>query len=287
MYVSAVAAAAERSLRVIYFILILVILTFASIKNNYDPGWMLTRAQRQQDLYNCLKVNDIKSPDCARIKVRAIRAGYAERKESGELDYKILKMAADGGWNLDGELGTETFPKKNEFLISEIGKRATQYSIKVVDLYTITIPLLGSSIDINDLWLISGVVMMFLLYLLRASLEQERRNICYVRDRKSEFIDVVVMSQVLSVLSVKMNPVFRVIEGAIWLTPTFLYIWLLCIDYSTIQAGQLLLEGYGLLFSVLPEFLAVVLVGYFNVRCLMSHFAIRNLIGPLLSTNPP
>ncbi|MBV8753112.1 MAG: hypothetical protein JO328_09645 [Hyphomicrobiales bacterium] len=284
MYISAVAAAGDRSLRVIYFIVILAILTFTSIKNNYVPGWMTVRAQSQQELYKCLKTNDINSSDCNDLKPRLKESGYYDEKTK---NYDIIEFAKSGYWTLAGKFGSAEFPDKNRFIIDQIKKRATLYANKVVDAFTITIPLFGASIDINDLWLISGLMMVFLLYLLRASLEQEYRNILYVKDHKKYFMDLIIMTQILSVLSFKLSPRFRRLEYVIWLTPTFLYVCLLYSDWSTLSAGEVLVGWYGQLYSTLPEFLVVVMVGYFNIRCFRSHEKIRDLIGPILETNPP
>jgi hypothetical protein len=56
-------------------------------------------------------------------------------------------------------------------LLERIKFKIDAFEKRDIEFYTISIPLLGSFIDVNDLWLVSGVVMLFLLYLLGASLE--------------------------------------------------------------------------------------------------------------------
>jgi hypothetical protein len=167
-----------------------------------------------------------------------------------------------------------------------VKRRANLFANKDIDFDTVTVPLLGAAIDINDLWLISGLAMIFLLYFLRASLEQEHRNIRYVIDNKVEYVPVILMNQVLSVLSVRMHLAVRIIEFLVWMIPTFLYLWLLIIDYSTYSVGQIFLENTGLLWAIWPEVVAVTLVGYFNFRCFGSHSKIRDIVRPLIKATP-
>jgi hypothetical protein len=107
-YIAAVIAAGDRSLRIIYFILILVVLTFTSIKNNYYPDWMSARFKANQDLYSCLRANDIKSDDCVGLRKRADRAHLVE-KTGEQSRYKITELAEAIGYSLRGEFGTPDF----------------------------------------------------------------------------------------------------------------------------------------------------------------------------------
>jgi hypothetical protein len=52
-YVEAVTAAGQRSRAMVYFILILSVLTFAALRENYGPNWTKQRYQTSQDLQDC------------------------------------------------------------------------------------------------------------------------------------------------------------------------------------------------------------------------------------------
>src|SRR5580700_1389733 len=52
-YVDAAVAAGQRSRALIYFILILVVLTFASLRNSYSPNWTEQEYLTYQDILDC------------------------------------------------------------------------------------------------------------------------------------------------------------------------------------------------------------------------------------------
>lgn len=145
---------------------------------------------------------------------------------------------------------------------------------------TITLPLLGSSIDINDLWIVSGGMMFFLLYFLRTSQKQEERNIGYIQARTNEFDDLIAMNQVLSPHSLDVGPLGKMLEWGFGLLPSFLYLYLAYEDWSTMDVSTLYVGRTETFWEYAIELLLVGVVIYNNVRCLMNQQNIRNLIRP-------
>lgn len=291
-YVRAVISAGNRSRNYIYFILILLVLTFTSIRNNYAPDWSAVRVGAYQDLYHCLQADDLQSKDCDELRTRAQRAsldispGAKFESEDGGRELDLAgKMAEKLDLRIVGKLGRDPdFKQKNDLTLKEIALKIKSFVKKDIETYTIPIPLLGSHVDINDLWLVSGVVMLFLLYFLRASQEQEHRNISYILtlpDRK-ELGRRVVLNQVLTALTLHSHRFVRFVQFCIWLTPTFLYAWLLYLDSTTIDVGYILLpHNSSTLVEISAEFVVVLLVLYMNLRCFVSHRNVQGLIAQL------
>jgi hypothetical protein len=124
--------------------------------------------------------------------------------------------------------------------------------------------------------------MLFLLYFLRASQEQEYRNLLYIFDNRRDRGHRVVLNQVLSVLTLHSNPFVRFLQACVWLTPTFLYAYLFYLDARTIEVGYILLEhNSSTIVQLWLEFVAVALMLYINLKCFVSHRGIQSLIAQL------
>jgi hypothetical protein len=145
---------------------------------------------------------------------------------------------------------------------------------------TITLPLLGASIDINDLWIVSGGMMFFLLYFLRTSQNQEERNIRYILSNKREFMDLVAMNQVLSPHAIGLGLVGKSVEWCFGLLPSLLYVYLAYLDWDSIAVSFLYVGKSRTYVEYGFESLLILFVIYNNVMCLWNQNRIRNLIRP-------
>lgn len=274
-YVAAAADASARSRNFLYFIFILVLLTASSIRNQYTPDWMEKRAANLQNLYLCLKADaQNKKAACKEFEDKAKKAGYGSISEAAD---KLLTH------NYTGEIGESDFLAKNSITFDEMKLRIESYLKKDIEEYTIQIPLWGSSIDINDLWILSAFGMSFLLYLYRASLEGEYRIITYIRDTRPQFAELVTMSQVLSILSIGEGAFYRYLEKFLYLLPTWLNCYLLWQDLQTYKISvmdvawtQTLVE-YGL------EIVMVATVVFLNFKCLGSQKKVREAVEQLVA----
>jgi len=142
LYIDALVKAGERSRAYIYFILILVVLTFTSIRNGYSPDWMNTRMRTYQDLYRCLKANDLNKPECISFKEGAERA-FGDSSDIAGAMWKEFHI------QVNGKFGDPDFVKNNEAVMDEIKTKMQSFTDKEVETYTITIPLLGSYVDVK------------------------------------------------------------------------------------------------------------------------------------------
>src|SRR5258708_985774 len=114
-YVDAVISAGQRSRAIIYFVLILVVLTLTSIRNSYSPDWMTARVSAYQDLYLCFKVHDLPNRDCNGLRERAQRAGLAESgTDFAAKTGKILGLEVRGGF------ADKDFLEQNKFMLQQV-----------------------------------------------------------------------------------------------------------------------------------------------------------------------
>src|SRR5262245_5798934 len=117
-YVDAVVAAGQRSRTIISIVLVLMVLIFTSLRNNYEPAWNYERIQVYEDLYDCLKADDFDHAKCAPLKVRIEQI---EGRPAVADDVK--KFAANAEVELRGQYGSESFQSLNETKIDEVKKR--------------------------------------------------------------------------------------------------------------------------------------------------------------------
>src|SRR5271156_6823327 len=272
-YVEAVNAAGQRSRALIYFILILTVLTFAAMRNSYEPDWVEKRYRTREQVFTCFVNNR-----CDEFNEVLVKAGMMKGKPSEEERKRALKRASDAigikfeklrpaksatdsapqpgtsapanqapqssapaTTNPAPQLGTSV-PVSPE--IDNWDKRELTLTIEAmikreIDNDTIALPLLGTVIDINDLWIVSGGIMFFLLYFLHASQKQEERNIRYVCAYRPAFENLVAMNQVLTPHGIEVGGIGRVLEWGFGLLPSFLYIYLAVLDFSSVDISFL------------------------------------------------
>jgi hypothetical protein len=283
-YVDAVTAAGQRSRALIYFILILTVLSFATVRNDYAPDWVQRRYQTLEEVYACHLLND-----CTDFEKRLVKAGNLGENPCDKEKRKALQIAACL-LKIDLEkLGRQAKPAASTAPVdADIDNwNRREFKVKVdalikrdTDNDTITLPLLGAWIDINDLWIVSGGMMFFLLYFLRTSQNQEERNIRYILSNKREFMDLVAMNQVLSPHAIGLGLVGKSVEWCFGLLPSFLYVYLAYLDWDSIAVSFLYVGKCRTYVEYGLESLLILFVIYNNVMCLWNQDRIRNLIRP-------
>jgi hypothetical protein len=280
-YLDAIVSAGQRSRALILFILILTVLTFAAIRNSYNPDWTEQRYKTLEDFLRC----HYNTSDCDELDNRLRHAGMLAAKQQKDQVYDhikrdVLKINPDDPSKRPGDV---VKPESSGNEGGELSRRhELQFTIdalhkKDVDNDTLTLPVLGSAIDINDLWIVSGGIMFFLLYFLRVSLEQEYRNIKYVLDKKPQFAALVSMNQVLAPHAITAGPLGKLFELLLGLAPTLLFVYLWYGDIRTFDIGLLYVGREAYVESGIETAL-VALVAYTNIRCLINQAKIRGLI---------
>ncbi len=192
IYLDAVLSAGRRSRAIISIALILIVFTFTSLRNNYEPDWNYAYIQLYEDLHDCLTQTDLNHAKCGPLKNRIEEVKHRPARADD-----VVEFAHDVEIELRGKYSDADFYSINETKIKELETRYTALSSRDAEDELISIPVLGSQINFNDLWLVSGVLMFCLLYALRASLEQEYRNAKFIVDHKPHYRDLLVMNQVL------------------------------------------------------------------------------------------
>lgn len=274
-YLDAVVAAGQRSRAIIFIVLLLMVFTFTSIRNNYDPAWNYTFIQLYEDLHDCLVKNNFDDPQCNLLKDRIKELeGRPARAED------VVSFAQEAQIDLNGEFGASNFGVLNATKIKEIETRYNALIAKEATSEAIAIPLLASEVDYNDLWLVSGVIMFCLLCALYASREQEFRNAKYIFNYKPQYADLVIMNQVLSWQS-DVKPITKFIQALFWLLPTYLYLYLFYSDLETYSLSVIIVGRSRSIIEYFIEGMMVIAVICANILCLRSQYKLRNLFQKL------
>jgi hypothetical protein len=272
-YLEAATSAGQRSRAIISVVLILMVFTFTALRNNYEPAWNYTLIQVYEDLHDCLTQNNLGDPKCVALKDRVEKIqGRPARAED------VVPFADDIEIELRGQYEERDFLSRNDSKIRELEIRYKALIAKDAENEVISIPVLGSQINFNDLWLVSGVLMFCLLYALRASLEQEYRNARFIVERKPLYANLLSMNQVLSLQS-DANLIARIIQGIVWIAPSCLYLYLFYSDCVTYPYNVAIV---GQLRTIVEYFLeggAVFLVIFQNVQCLRAQYKLQKLLG--------
>lgn len=285
-YVDAVIAAGQRSRALIYFILILAVLTFASIRNSYSPDWVEQEFLTYAEVLDCYA-----NSNCNEWDDRLVTAGFMPA-DANEQQKTMARHQVDQDFGEDFEglrpaKRTKTTSSARDPNASvSLHRRQSETDIenlqkRDLDNDTITIPILGSVIDINDLWIVSGVLMFFLLHFLRASLEQEYRNISFIIKHKPEFATLAVINQVLVPHALNIGSFGRILELCVGLLPSIVYSYLCYLDLNTTSASLIYVGQLRTYVEYALECALVLMVIYVNVRCLYVQTRIRDLIRPV------
>lgn len=190
-YLDAVIKSGERTRTVLYiFVLILVGVFFAGW--NTRPGNITTwRFERMLDVLVC-------QFDNYDAKICGDAAEYAERRHFPISRYRTAVKDSGSAWNAKQEV------------VKELEKRTEDLMRRELDVHVITLPILGITIDSNDTWIISNFVLLFLLVVLRASINREldnlRRAARYARDAIKR--ELLIMAQLFASSRDRRRPLF-------------------------------------------------------------------------------
>lgn len=269
--VDAAVAAGQRSRAIIFIILLLMVFTLTSIRNNYDPAWDYTLIQIYEDLHDCLVQNNLEDPRCSPLKDRIEDLmGRPPRKDD------VVTFAEDAQIDLNGDFGAADFGSLNATKIKELETRYNALIAKDATSEAISIPLLSSFVDYNDLWLVSGIIMFCLLFALNASFGQELRNGKYIFERKPLYADLLIMNQLITLQSASRSAV-RVLQAIVWLLPTYLYLYLFYTDLDTYDLSVIMVGQSRSLLEYSLEGATVIGVVIANILCFRTQLVLRTL----------
>ncbi|HUC61404.1 MAG TPA: hypothetical protein VMF53_05565 [Alphaproteobacteria bacterium] len=290
-YVEAVVAAGKRSRGIVYFILIILLLTITCIRNTYNPDWFSVTIDLYQDLFGCLDSNDRSEHYCKDLEARAARYNEIFPIDAGH-DVSLLDAFVEiifeqdmpksgvlaGQPALRGKIGDPSFKRDNYLKIAQAKSRLDEYIKRDLAEEIIPIPLVGSWINVNDLWMVGGAVMAFLLFLLKASLTQEYRNLHYIRSNLPAYMDLAIMSQDISALTLNVGRFYGVTRAFIMFLPSMVYSWLVYWDFRTYQIPYMVVSTRETNFEYALESLMLLVVLWLNLTCYRSQSRLHNLV---------
>jgi hypothetical protein len=279
-YVDTVVGAGQRSRALIYSIVVLMVLTFTCERVTYKPEWLATQISIYEDLNLCLKSNTFAHKKCDPLRSRIERfEGRAAQADD------VIAFADTLEIGLTGPFGAPDFTELNKPAIDDTDERIKQMIAGDISNETITIPVLGSHIDVNDLWIVTGVGMLFLLYMLYASLRQEIRNIDFLKREKKEYLSLVLMNQVLTVPGAPQNCGVKFVERSIWLGPSLIYLYVVYADMMYYNFSFIVVGRERLIIELFVELIALALVVYYNVLCLRAQIGLEEMIAEIPATS--
>ena len=158
-----------------YVILVALIAVFAAYRNTGSPAWLELRVRTLQKAVACVEVKD-RSPACQ--SAMAYAAGFTYHDLAGDPSSTV-----------------ETTREFRTAIDQLIRQRSENLAIRF--------PLIGLSMDVNDLAVISGLTLCALLYIFMLTLSRELNNLMRASDkadriRNKDGFELLLMSQLFS-----------------------------------------------------------------------------------------
>lgn len=254
-FVETVIKGSARTSSIMYVMALLVILIVAVIRSTVSPTWNDARVALVMIAEPCSK--DLRfDKDCRKALDYTAHLGFDFERHP--------EISTDPG----NRIG-KAYDKQVEALLQT---RTTLHTM-------IQLPIFGVPIDGNDLWMVSGMALAVMLYLLRLSLAREYYNIIRLLShcRRPETIELVIMGQLLSAPP---NAV-RLSKGVPFLVfclPATLHSYVVLTDLWTLHINRLLSSTYFVGLNAVFEVLSVVVVAYLAGKCYGISLATMNLL---------
>jgi hypothetical protein len=150
LYLDAVTAASLRTRSTLYVLVAIVVLTLTAYRNTFYPDWLDSRLAHLQLASACLEKGEPFTSNC---------------QES--INYSK-------GFLFTGR--TDELLSGTEFK-RELTEQITAFVRQRTDALSLRLPFFGVVIDINDLGLVTGIFLAFVLYVLHAGLYREVDNL--------------------------------------------------------------------------------------------------------------
>jgi hypothetical protein len=245
-YLDAVIRSGDRTRTVWYVLVLILVAVFFGEWNTRPDSVSTTRFVRMMDALVCLYDQSWAKGHSAScedgLRYAQVRHHFAEA------------LVADGGPNEE----TKTELKK------ELEKKVEHLMRRELEAHVLTVPILGVTIDGNDLWRVSTFIIIFMLRILRASLSRELNNTRRASIRAGDDRTkrgLVIMAQLFSQTPDRRHPQFVLL-----FLPVGLYVFQLYDLFATSNVGALLGE-FG--FSTILQVILIVPIIYLCIRCFL------------------
>jgi hypothetical protein len=170
-------------------------------------------------------------------------------------------------------------------------RKATELVKSRLAAYKLHIPVFGDFLDVNDFWLISGLLIPFLLLILVAHLERQLANY-----RKAEAVcpnntcrDLLIMSQVFVLPREDKARSIRVTQRILLITicfmPAILNLIIVWFDFTLNKGYFLLLGSTGTYIEFALRVISLFAVTYLGYRCYFTAHALEALVSKIHHTN--
>jgi hypothetical protein len=226
-YLDSVIKSGERTRNVWYLLVLVLLATFFSEWNTRDQNSSTVRFMEMMNALVC--ISDTKHV----LNSAAVAPPLSDLSCEDGLKYAQLRHHFTKAFAL--------IPSEVQLTVKQIlQKRVEDFMRRELEAHVITVPILGITIDGNDLWIISTIIMIFLLRVLLASLEREMDNIGRAAKQASDPTEkeLIVMSQLFASRLNHYHPLTILL-----FSPVFLNLYNLFVEYQGWETGALLRGG--------------------------------------------
>jgi hypothetical protein len=150
LYLDAVNAASQRTRSILYVLVAMIVLTLSAYRNTSNPAWIEARLANLQLASACRKQGEPYPPNCDKAIAYAKKFVFSNRTD------KLLEVQ-----EFDDQL--------REQITAFIRLRTEALSLRL--------PFFGVVIDMNDLGMVTGLFLAFVLYVLYAGFRREVDNL--------------------------------------------------------------------------------------------------------------
>jgi hypothetical protein len=257
-YLDAVIKSGDRTRNVWYILVLVLIAVFIGEWNTRPGSVSTTRFVRMIDALVCVNDKNWNPKQYGPLCQEALE--YAKIRHH----FPQALTDSDGP---NKEAKTE--------LTKELEKRVEDLMRRELDTHVVTVPILGVSIDGNDLWLVSSFVIIFMLRILRACLNREFDNLRRAAIRATDHVkrELLIMSQLFALPADRRHPQFFLL-----FLPIALYAFELFNTYLTIEVGDILQGPLDNKLQFISQNLLLLPICYFCWRCFLAARAIEKLL---------
>lgn len=175
-YLQAVITASQRTRSLVYVLLIALIAIFAAYRNTAEPDWIDARLRQLQLAYDCLQRKD-STGEC--------KAALDYAKGFMYTNPNKMPVSSESQMYDDPSIyqPKPTVPPDQIEMMKELQHQIEVLITQRTESLEVRIPLLGLQMDMNDLGLISGITLFFLMYIFLLLLTREEENINQATDK--------------------------------------------------------------------------------------------------------
>jgi len=224
-----------------------------------------------QKVYPCVENKVFQSEDCNDLKQYVIKSTGHEKDKNFVITTEMLNhFLVDHKVVVDESFDISKKPTA-QITIDTLRERILFYAKKELELRQSPIPIIGSIIDINDIWVVSAVIMSFLLYFLDKSYQQEIRNAMFVKLYHRRYFNIIKTNQVLAHFSDHKSVFVGLLRIIVFALPSIFQMWLLYENLKTFSVAGLLVSEFENYLEYFFELASSVMLFIVNIQVWRSH----------------